>query len=208
MVSRSVGGALVARVKGELNMRNIISLAHISLDGFMAGPGGDMDFIVFNDEVADHTYPLMGTVDLAVYGRVTYGMMEGYWPTAGDAPDAGAHAKSHSRWYNGVRKIVASRTLAASKNPNVRVVGDDIAGALRAEKQKAGGDIMIFGSPTLTRALAAADLVDEWRLTVQPVIRGDGLPLFGKREARTRLELRSSKAFGAGVIAVHYVTKR
>jgi dihydrofolate reductase len=189
-------------------MRKIISLAHISLDGFMAGPGGDMDFIVFNDELADHTYPLIDNVDLAVYGRVTYDMMEGYWPTAGDPPDAGAHTKNHSRWYNGVRKIVASRTLAASKNPNVRVVGDDIVGALRGERQKAGGDIMIFGSPTLTRALAAAELVDEWRLTLQPVILGDGLPLFGKRENRTRLELRSSKTFDTGVIAVHYVTER
>jgi dihydrofolate reductase len=189
-------------------MRNIISLAHLSLDGFMAGPGGDMDFIVFNDELADHTYPLIGTVDLAVYGRITYELMEGYWPTAGDAPDASAHTKSHARWYSGVKKIVASRTLPASKNPNLRVVSDDIVGALRAEKQKAGGDIMIFGSPTLTRALAAADLVDEWRLTLQPVILGGGLPLFGKREKRTRLELRSSKSFGTGVIAVHYVTKR
>jgi len=189
-------------------MRNLISLAHISLDGFMAGPGGNMDFIVFNDELADHTYPLFADVDLAVYGRVTYELMEGHWPTAGDAPDAGAHTKSHARWYDRVRKIVASRTLAASKKPNVRVVGDDIVGALRAEKQKAGGDIMIFGSPTLTRALAAAELVDEWRLTLQPVILGDGLPLFGKRERRTRLDLRSSKTFGTGVIAAHYVTKR
>jgi dihydrofolate reductase len=189
-------------------MRNLISLAHMSLDGFMTGPGGDMGFIVFDDELADHTYPLFGDVDLAVYGRVTYEMMEGYWPTAGDAPDAGAHTKSHARWYRGVRKLVASRTLTASKNPNVRVVGDDVVGALRVEKQKAGGDIMIFGSPTLTRALAAADLVDEWRLTLQPAIVGDGLPLFGKRENRTRLELRSAKTFGSGVIAVHYVTKR
>ena len=188
-------------------MRNIISLAHISLDGFMAGPGGSMDFIVFNDELADHTYPLINNVDLAVYGRVTYDMMEGYWPTAGDAPDAGAHTKSHARWYNGVKKIVASRTLAAAQNPNLRLVGDDIVGAVRAEKQKAGGDIMIFGSPTLTRALAAADLVDEWRLTLQPVILGGGLPLFGTREKRTRLEVRSSKTFATGVIAVHYVTK-
>lgn len=189
-------------------MRNIISLAHVSLDGFMAGPGGDMGFIVFNDELADHTYPLIDSVDLAVYGRVTFEMMEGYWPTAGDAPDASAHTKSHSRWYKGVKKIVASRTLSASKNPNATVVGDDVVGALRAEKEKAGGDIMIFGSPTLTRALAAADLVDEWRLTLQPAILGDGLSLFGKREKRTRLELRSSKTFGTGVVAVHYVTKR
>ncbi len=189
-------------------MRNIISLAHISLDGFMAGPSRVIDFVVFNDELADHTYPLFANVDLAVYGRATYELMEGYWPTAGEAPDANAHTKSHARWYDRVGKLVASRTLAAPKKPHVRVVGDDVVGSLRAEKQKEGGDIMIFGSPTLTRALAAAELVDEWRLTFQPVILGDGLPLFGKRESRTQLELRSSKTFGTGVIAAHYVTKR
>jgi dihydrofolate reductase len=189
-------------------MRNIISLAHMSLDGFMAGPGGEIDFVVFNGELADHTYPLMATVDLAVYGRVTYALMEGYWPTAGDAPGADAHTKGHARWYRGVKKIVASRTLPPSNDPNVRVIGDDIVGALRMEKQKPGGDIMIFGSPTLTRALAAADLVDEWRLTVQPVILGGGLPLFENRGSRTKLELCSSKTFGTGVIAAHYATKR
>ena len=189
-------------------MRNIISLAHISLDGFMADPAGRFDFVVFNDELGEHTYPLMDSVDLAVYGRITYQMMESYWPTAGDRSEIGAGARGHARWYAGVKKIVASRTLAAPKNPNVRVVGDDIVGALRAEKQKEGRDIMIFASPTLTHALAAADLVDEWRLSLQPVIVGGGLPLFGKREERTRLELRSSKTLRSGVIALHYVTKR
>jgi dihydrofolate reductase len=189
-------------------MRKIVSLAHISLDGFLATRGGDMDFIVFNDELADHTYPLIDTVDLAVYGRVTYQMMEGYWPTAGDAADAEPHTKSHSRWYNGVKKIVASRTLPLSKDPNVRVVGDDVLAALSAEKRKPGGDMMIFGSPLLTRTLGAADLVDEWRLTLHPVILGDGLSLFGKRERRAQLELRSSRTFSTGVIAAHYAMKR
>jgi len=189
-------------------MRNIISLAHISLDGFLAGPDGGMDFITFNDELADHSYPLIGTADTAVYGRVTYQLMEGYWPTAGDAPDAGAHTKTHARWYNGVSKIVASRTLAASKNEQVRVIADNIVDALAAEKRKPGGDIMIFGSPTLTRTLVAANLVDEWRLTLHPVILGGGLSLFPQLEKRTPLELRSSKTFRTGVIAAHYVTKR
>jgi dihydrofolate reductase len=186
-------------------MRNIISLAHISLDGFMAGPTGDMSFVRFDDELADHVYPLIATVDTSVYGRVTYQMMEGYWPTAGDAPDSSAHTKSHARWYNSVSKIVASRIIHSTK-PNVRVVGDDIVGALRAEKQKEGGDIMIFASPTLTHTLAAADLVDEWRLTLQPVALGSGLPLW--REKRTDMDLRSSKTLRSGVIAAHYVTKR
>jgi dihydrofolate reductase len=186
-------------------MRNIISLAHISLDGFMAGPDGDMSFIRFDHELGDYIYPLMAPVDTAVYGRITYQMMEGYWPGQVDANDQ--HTRGHARWYRDVAKIVASRTLTES-NGNVRVVGDDIIGALRAEKQKAGGDLMIFASPTLTHALAAADLVDEWRLTIQPAILGGGLPLFAHVEKRAKLELRSSKSFGSGVIAAHYVTKR
>src|SRR3954454_23580655 len=104
-------------------MRNVISLAHISLDGFMAGPGGDMSFITFDDELRDHIYPLMATVDTAVYGRTTYQMMESYWPGMLDATDS--HARGHARWYRDVAKIVASRTLTESKS-NVRVIGDDI----------------------------------------------------------------------------------
>ena len=186
-------------------MRSIISLAHISLDGFMAGPDGDMSFIKFDAELADHTYPLMATVDTAVYGRKTYQIMESYWPGMVDANER--HPREHARWYRDVAKIVASRTLQESK-ANVRVDADDIVGALRAEKQKPGGDIMIFASPTLTHTLAAADLVDEWRLTIQPAIVGSGLPLFAHVEKRVKLDLQSSRSFGSGVIAAHYVTRR
>ncbi|CAN5721776.1 dihydrofolate reductase family protein [soil metagenome] len=185
-------------------MRTLISAAHISLDGFMATLEGDMSFLSFDEELADHTYPLMKTVDTSVYGRFTYQMMDGYWPAVADAPDSTAHEKSHARWYMGVNKIVASRTIT-STDPKVHVVGDDIVAALRAEKQQEGGDIMIFGSPTLMRTLSAAGIVDEWRLSLQPVALGAGLPLF---DARANLQLRSSKTFRSGVIAAHYVTKR
>jgi dihydrofolate reductase len=131
-------------------------------------------------------------------------MMESYWPGQVEAADE--HTRTHARWYRDVAKIVASRTLTESK-PNVRVVGDDIVSALRAEKQKPGGDIMIFASPTLTHTLAAAGLVDEWRLSIHPVIVGAGLPLFAHVEQRTNLELRSSKTFRSGAIAVHYAKK-
>ena len=188
-------------------MRTLIALAHISLDGFMATSTGGMDFLSFSDELADHTYPLMSSVDTSVYGRVTYQMMEGYWPTAADAPGSDAHTKNHARWYAGVNKIVASTTLRTS-DPTVRVVAEDIVGALRAEKDKPGGDIMIFGSPSLTRTLTAAGVVDEWRLSLQPVLLGTGLSLFPSLEHRTRLELRSAKSFRSGVIAAHYATRR
>lgn len=186
-------------------MRNIVSLAHISLDGFMAGPGGDMSFITFDSELADHIYPLMATIDTAVYGRKTYQLMESYWPGELDAKDD--HSRGHAHWYRDVAKIVASRTLTTA-SATTRVVADDIVEVLRAEKEKPGRDIAIFASPTLTHTLAAAGLVDEWRITFQPAIVGAGLPLFAHGEKPTKLELRSSKTFRSGVIAAHYATKR
>lgn len=187
-------------------MRSIIQLAHISLDGYMAGPGGDMSFITMNEEIADHVYPLIGSADTAVYGRTTYQMMEGYWPGMVASEEATAHERTHARWYVGVNKIVASRTLPASSDPKLRIVEDGIVEQLAAEKRRPGGDIMIFASPTLVHTLAAHDLIDEWRINVQPVAIGGGLPLFTNH--RTQLELRSAKTFSSGVIATHYVTKR
>ncbi len=186
-------------------MRNIILLAHISLDGFMAGPDGDMSFITMDDEIVDHVYPLIRPVDTAVYGRTTYQMMASYWPSVVESADASAHEREHARWYVGVNKIVASRTLPAGSDPKVRIVNADIAEQLAAEKRRSGGDIMIFASPTLVHTLAAHDLIDEWRLNVQPAALGHGLPLFAQR---TALELRSAKPFSCGVIATHYVTRR
>lgn len=189
-------------------MRNIVLLAHVSLDGFMAGPGGDMSFITMDDEIADHVYPQIDSVDTAVYGRITYQMMAGYWPAMVDNPDAGEREKKHALWYTGVEKIVASRTLPPSTDPTVRIYKDDIVDQLAAAKKRTGGDIMIFASPTLVHTLAAHDLIDVWLLNLQPVVVGRGLPLFENVERRTQLELRSAKAFASGVIATHYVTKR
>jgi dihydrofolate reductase len=188
-------------------MRSIIHLAHVSLDGYLAGPNGEMDFITFDHELADHTYPLIKSVDTAIYGRTTFQMMDGYWPSVLDDANATDGEKGHARWYADVKKIVASRTLPAQTG-KVTIAGDDILSVVAAAKQQPGGDMMIFASATLTHALAAAGLVDEWRLTFQPAILGGGLPLFSGKEARRNLELRSSKTFTSGVIAAHYVTKR
>jgi dihydrofolate reductase len=166
-----------------------------------------MDFITFDPEVADHTYPLMSSVDTAIYGRTTYQMMAGYWPGVLDDANATGGEKMHARWYADVRKIVASRTLPPATG-HVTIAGDDIISVVAAAKQQPGGDMMIFASPTLSHALSAAGLIDEWRLTWQPVIVGGGLPLFGGKEPRSNLELRSSNTFRSGVVATHHVVRR
>jgi dihydrofolate reductase len=187
-----------------LIMRSLIHLAHVSLDGYLAGPDGEMDFITFDPELADFIYPLMRTADTGIYGRTTYQMMDGYWPSMLDNADATAGEQAHARWYADAKKIVASRTLPAKTGP-VTIAGDDIVSVIAAAKQQPGRDMMIFASPTLSHALSAAGLIDEWRLTWQPVILGGGLPLFGGKEPRSKLELRASQTFRSGVVATHHV---
>src|SRR6478736_5693700 len=105
-------------------MRKIISFMHISLDGFVAGPNGEMNWITVNEEIFDHVEKRIGEGDAALYGRVTYDMMESYWPTAADAPDASKHDKVHSKWYKNAHKIVLSKTLKGTDKPNTTIISD------------------------------------------------------------------------------------
>ena len=92
-------------------MRKVILFMHISLDGFVAGPKGEMDWINVDEEIFNYASHRTSHSDMALYGRVTYQMMEGYWPTAGDQPAATKHDIEHSKWYNSVTKVVISRSM-------------------------------------------------------------------------------------------------
>src|ERR1700753_2326986 len=92
-------------------MRNIISFMHISLDGFVAGPNGEMNWIKVDEEIFDHVGKRIDQTDTALYGRVTYQMMENYWPNAGKEPTASKHDIAHSTWYNKAHKVVLSKTM-------------------------------------------------------------------------------------------------
>src|SRR3979409_1602991 len=96
-------------------MRKLVLFMHTSLDGFVAGPNGEMDWIKVDDEMFEYVGKRTNGADTALYGRVTYQMMEGDWPTAADRPNATKHDIEHSRWYNKVAKIVLSRTMRGKK---------------------------------------------------------------------------------------------
>jgi dihydrofolate reductase len=184
-------------------MRKIILFMHTTLDGFVAGPKGEMDWIKLDDEIFDYAGARTNDSDTAIYGRVTFQMMDSYWPTAGDKPSAGKHDIDHSRWYNSVEKIVLSRTLQTD-NPKVRVIGNDVAREITKLKQSAGKDILIFGSPSAAHFLMQEDLIDEFWLFVNPVLIGEGIPLFKDIKNRILLKLVGSTAFSCGVIGLHY----
>lgn len=90
-------------------MRKIVSFVHLSLDGFVASADGGLGWISLTEELFDHVEQRVQQTDTALYGRATYQMMEAYWPTAAEQPNASKHDHEHSRWYKTARKIVLSK---------------------------------------------------------------------------------------------------
>ena len=189
-------------------MRNLISFMHVSLDGFVAGPNGEMDWIIVDEEIFDYSGQRTNSADTALYGRVTYQMMQAYWPTAADQPNATRHDIDHSRWYNQVAKVVLSRTMAGANLVNTKIISENLAAEITRLKQANGRDILIFGSPSAVHALMAEDLIDDYWLFVNPVLLGQGIPFFKGIQAQASLALVENHVFSSGVVCLHYKVKR
>ncbi len=186
-------------------MKKIISFMHISLDGFVAGPNGEMNWIKFDQELFDHISKRIGTGDTALYGRVTYQMMESYWPTAADKPDASQHDIEHSKWYSKAHKVVLSKTIAGTGLTNTTIISDNLAERINEIKQQDGADILLFGSPTATHALMQLGLIDGYWLFVNPIIIGQGIPLFADIKDKINLKLLNTRQFTSGVTELDYI---
>jgi len=191
-----------------MEMRKLIFFMHCSLDGFISGLNGEMDWIHVDDEIFDFVPTLTDKADAALYGRVTYEMMQSYWPTAGDQPNASKHDIEHSVWYKKVSKVVLSKTISEEGLVNTIVIGDQLADNINQIKNQDGKNILIFGSPSASNSLLALGLIDEFWLLVNPILLGHGIPLFTADYDTIKLKLIESKTFTSGVIALHYETKR
>jgi dihydrofolate reductase len=190
-------------------MRKIISFMHISLDGFVAGPNGEMDWIKVDEEIFDYVGKRINEGDTALYGRVTYQMMENYWPTAGDQPNASKHDIEHSAWYKKVHKVVLSKTMNGVSLPNTTVISDNLATGINEFKNRPGSDIALFGSPGATHSLLQHDLIDGYWLFLNPIILGQGIPLFANIKEKTRLKLLpTTRQFACGVTELNYLVDR
>jgi len=177
----------------------------MSLDGFVAGPKGEMNWITVNEDIFDYVGIRISQGDMALYGRKTYQMMEHYWPTAADKPNATKHDIEHSKWYSKVHKVVLSNTLNEADLINTTIIGNNFSEKIQEIKQQAGEDILLFGSPTATHALMQHDLIDGYWLFVNPVILGVGIPLFKNIKNSTKLKLLSTKQFACGVTELNYI---
>lgn len=184
---------------------------HISLDGFVSGLNGEMDWIKVDEEIFDHVGKRISEGDTALYGRVTYQMMENYWPTAADKPTATRHDIEHSKWYSKVHKVVISKTLKDAGLTNTKIISDNLSDNIHEIKQSRNGgskDILLFGSPTATHSLIQLNLIDGYWLFVNPVILGRGIPLFTGIKDKIKLKLLTTRQFTCGVTELNYIVDR
>jgi len=189
-------------------MKKIISFMHISLDGFVAGPNGEMNWIKVDEEIFDYVGKRISESDTALYGRVTYQMMEDYWPTAGDEPSASKHDIEHSAWYKKAHKIVVSKTMKGADLPDTTIISDNLADRINEIKQQPGSEILLFGSPTATHSLIQQNLIDGYWLFVNPIILGQGIPLFTNIQNKVNLQLLGAHQFTSGVTALNYTVDK
>jgi len=185
-------------------MRKLIFFMHTSLDGFVAGPNGEMNWIHVDEDLFDFVATMTAKADAALYGRVTYEMMQSYWPTAGEHPNASKHDIEHAAWYNKVAKVVLSKTMHETGLLNTKIISGDLAENIQKLKQAKGKNILIFGSPRASQSLLNEGLIDEFWLFINPILLGKGMPLFKNSTGITALKLAGSKTFASGVIALHY----
>lgn len=181
---------------------------HISLDGFVAGPNGEMDWIKVDQDIFDHVGKRISEGDTALYGRVTYQMMENYWPTAGEKPNATRHDIEHSKWYGKVHKVVLSRTLKDADLANTTIISDSLPERINEIRKQEGKEILLFGSPTATHSLIQNNLIDGYWLFVNPIVLGRGIPLFVDNQDKIKLQLLSTRSFACGVAELNYMVDR
>jgi len=179
-------------------MRRIIVSNLISLDGFMEGPNRALDWFRVDEEFFEYARELLNAVDTILFGRVTYQMMASYWPSATDN-DPVITGKM-----NILSKLVFSRTLKKLEWENSRLARKDIGEEIRELKQQRGQDMVIFGSGSIVSALGQAQLIDEYRLFVNPVVLGRGTPMFRNINDRIRLKLFETRIFNSGLVGLYY----
>ncbi len=170
----------------------------MTLDGFC-----DHTAMIADEEIHQHYNELLSNADTLLYGRITYQLMESYWPSVVKNPTGNKPMDEFAVLIDNISKIVFSRTLKNVDWKNTILKKEIIKEEVLELKHQAGKNILV-GSPSLIVALTQLDLIDEYQLDVQPIILGSGLPLFKNIKDRVNLKLLKTKTFGCGAVALYY----
>jgi len=195
----------------EKPMRKVIFLIHLSLDGLTAGPNDELDWIAYDQELEQDAHSLHARTDAVIWGRRTYEGMASYWLTVPNDPSSSPAELDHARFLDQATKIVVSRTLeriAWGDAQNTVLIKDHIAEEINTLKQQPGKDIWLLGSTALAQTFIQLDLIDEYRININPTVLGRGKALFAGVTRPFPLKLLESKTFQSGVVALRYEPDR
>ena len=179
-------------------MRKLIAAINMTLDGFC-----DHTALIADDEIHQHYNELLSNADTLLCGRITYQLMESYWPTVVKHPTGNKPMDEFAVIIQDISKIVFSHTLKNVEWKNAKLAKGGIKEEVLELKQQAGKDILV-GSPSLIVTSMKLNLIDEYQLSVQPIIVGNGLPLFKNINDRINLKLLKTKTFSSGSITLYY----
>ena len=185
-------------------MRKLIYSMSVSLDGFIAGPGGDIDWSVPDDELFRFHTEQVRELGGHLLGRRLYETMV-YWETAEEKPSISEDEREFARIWKELPKVVFSRTLETVVG-NTRLVRDGIAEEVARLKEEPGNDLAVGGAG-LAAGLMELDLIDEFRPFVNPVVLGGGTPFSSDLDEKVDLELVETRTFGGGVVYLRYRRK-
>ena len=184
-------------------MRKLIAGMNMTLDWFCYHTA-----MIADDEIHQHYNDLLRNTGTLIYGRITYQLMESYWPSVVKNPTGNKPMDEFAVLIDNISKIVFSRTLKNVDWKNTKLKKEVIKEEVLELKQQAGKNILV-GSPSLIVALTQLNLIDEYQLSVQPIVLGSGLPLFKNVKDRVNLKLLKTKTFGCGAVTLYYEpTKR
>jgi len=186
-------------------MRKLIAIVHTSFDGFVAGPKGEFDNFTPGEESLAFVCSVTNDADAALFGRVSFQLLDSHWPTAADLPNATKNAIHYSNWYNSVPKFVLSKTLQPGNSKGTHIINENIPDEINKIKQGGDKNILLFGGPAAVHSLMELNLLDGFWLIMHPVIFGEGIPLFKKDIKRViKLNLAVNKQLTNGIIALNY----
>ncbi|MGH2505728.1 MAG: dihydrofolate reductase family protein [Ktedonobacterales bacterium] len=188
-------------------MRRVISMIHLSLDGFASGPNDELDWIAYDDELEHYAHSLHAQTDAVIWGRRTYQGMASYWLTVPGNPESTPAEREHAQYLEDSTKIVVSRTLDHidwGDAQNTLLIKDNIADEINRIKRQPGKDIWFLGSTMLAQTFMQFDLIDEYRININPTVLGQGKPLFAGVTRNFQLKLLESRSLASGVVTLRY----
>jgi dihydrofolate reductase len=195
-------------------MRRIVMFNRVTMDGYFAGPDGNMDWVVPEEELDKTATEGMTGTGTLLLGRRTYELFEAYWPGVADdsptAPDPhgpdrrSREIRAMATFLNQATKLVFSRSLEDVTWSNSRILHELDPGEIQSMKDEPGKDMIVLGSGSIVSQLTEHGLIDEYQFVVSPILLGSGLPLLRDLSKSSRLDLKEAKGFPSGNVMLRY----